>query len=358
MTITVGSGCGENGAQKGTSQSVVNFYNWFDYIDPATLPAFTQETGIKVNYGTFDSDEVLEGKLIAGHSGYDVVVPSYTYFYRQIAAGVFREIDRNKLHNYSQLDPWLLGKLAQVDPGNRYGVPHAWGTTGLGINPDQIRRRMPNAPLESWSLIFDPQIAANLSDCGIAMLDAPGDVVESALIYLRRDPASQDPADLKAAIASIARIQPFVRYFHSSQLVDDLANGEICLALGWSGAVFQAIRANPGLNLRYVIPKEGALVWFDVLAIPADASNADGAHRLIDYMLRPGVAAGFTNTTFYPSGVGNAQPNVDIDLRAEEAVYPAPSVMQRLIATPPVASDFERKRLRLWTAMKAGQTTD
>lgn len=357
VSITIGmtaAGCSD-GTSHDASRPIVNFYNWFDYIDPATLPAFTQETGIKVNYETFESDETLEAKLLAGHSGYDVVVPSSAYFARQIAAGVFHQIDRNRLHNYRELDPFVLSKLAVADPDNRYGVPHAWGTTGLGLNVAQIQARMPDAPLDSWSLIFDPDIARRFRDCGVVMLDSAGDVVPSVLLYLGRDPASRSPVDLEDAIAVVARVQPFIRYFHNSQSTDDLANGEICLALGWSGALFQSIRTSPSLNLRYVIPKEGAAIWFDVMAIPADAHNVDNAYRLIDYMLDPRVAAGFTNTMFYPSGVSTGLDSVNRDVRSEEAVYPSKTSMQRLHASPPETPEYERRRLRLWTLMKAGQ---
>jgi putrescine transport system substrate-binding protein len=357
MLIGFGTaGCGETSEPGERSHGVVNFSNWVDYIHPDTLPDFTRATGIDVNYDTFDADEALEAKLLAGNSGYDVVVPSYTYFQRQIEAGVFREIDRSKLHNYRELDAHLLSQLAVVDPGNRYGVPHGWGTTGLGVNVDRVRNLMPGAALDSWALVFDPDVVRKIQGCGVVMLDSPGDVVPSALNYLGRDPASRSPTDLQDAIATIARVQPFVRYFHSSQYVDDFANGEVCVALGWSGSLFQAIHASPVPNLRYVVPKEGASLWFDVMAIPRDAPNVDNAYRLIDYMLDPGVAADFTNATFYPSGVASAVAGVDEGIRNDEAIYPSPVVMQRLRVDGVESLAYERQRLRLWTAMKAGGT--
>ena len=356
IVALIATGCGDRSATNESADPVVNVYNWFDYIDPAALPAFTHETGVAVNYDTFDSDEILEAKLLAGNSGYDVVVPSYAHFARQISAGVFREIDRSRLPHWHDLDPYVLDKLVIADPGNRYGVPHAWGTTGLGVNVDLIRARMPDAPLDSWALLFDPDIVRRFADCGVVMLDAPGDVVESTLIAIGRDPSSQTPANLDAAFAALKRVRPFVRYFHSSQSVDDLANGEICLALMWSGGVYQSMHANPRLNLKYVIPIEGASLWFDVWAIPADATNVDNAYRFIDYMLRPNAAAGFTNATFYPSGDGPEVDGVDARLRNEAAIYPPSGTRQRLHSPPPETVDYERRRMRLWTELKAGAT--
>ena len=349
--------CDQRESTEQPPQPIVNVYNWYNYVDPAALSAFTGESRIAVNYDTFDSDQILEAKLLAGNSGYDVVVPSYAYFARQIATGVFREIDRNRLPHYREVDPYLLDQLAVADPGNRYGVPHAWGTTGLAVNVDAIRQRMPDAPLDSWALIFDPDTVRHFQDCGVTMLDAPADVVTSMLIFLGRDTSSHTDADLDAAIAAIARVRPYVRYFHSSQSTDDLANGEICLALMWSGDAYQAMHANPQLNLKYVLPKEGAGLWFDVWAIPADATNTDSAYRFIDYMLRPDVAAGFTNATFYASGDGPDHTGVDARLRGEPAIYPPNEIKHRLFSPPPETVEYERRRTRLWTALKAGSST-
>ena len=345
-------GCG-NDRSNAPARAVVNVYNWYNYIDPAVLPAFTGETGIAVTYDTFDSNELLEAKLLAGHSGYDVVVPSYAHFARQRSAGVFREIDRSRLPHWSELDPYVLDKLHIADPGNRYGVPHAWGSTGLAVNVDLIRARMPDAPLDSWALLFDPAIVQRFSDCGVVMLDAPGDVAESALLAIGRDPSVHTDENLDAAFDALARVRPFVRYFHSSQVVDDLANGEVCLALTWSGDAYQSMHANPRRNLEYVVPIEGASMWFDVWAIPADAPNVDNAYRFIDYMLRPNVAAGFTNTTFYRNADAADLQGVDPSLRNDPAIYPPPDALQRMHATPPETVEFERRRMRLWTQLKA-----
>jgi putrescine transport system substrate-binding protein len=333
---------------------VVNFYNWFDYIGPDTLPEFTRDTGIKVNYDVYDSDETFEGKLLAGNTGYDLVVATSTRFARQHAAGLYRALDWNRLPNARELDPYLMEKLGEVDPGNRFGVPHSWGTTGIAYNADRILERMPDAPLDSWALIFDPEVVGRFRDCGVALLDAPGDVVQSALVYLGRDPATEDRDDLRDAIALIAQIRPFIRYFHSSQVFDDLANGEICLAIGWSGSVSLALHSSAGLKLKYVIPKEGSQLWFEVMASPADASHVENAYRLIDHLLTPRIAADFTNTTYYPNAVASALQAVDASIRTEPAVYPSPADRRRLLTLPPETTEYERARLRLWMAMKSG----
>jgi len=348
-------GCGGEPAGPDTSQPIVNFYNWFDYIHPATLSEFTRETGIKVNYDIYESDDVLEGKLLVGNSGYDLVVPTSGRLARQLSAGMYRPLDWDKLPNARELDPYFLEQLAEVDPGNRYGVPHSWGTTGISFNADRVLERMPEAPLDSWSLLFDPDVVKNFDDCGVTLLDSPMDVIPSALIYLGRDPRSQSLEDLEDAIAVIAAIRPYIRYFHQSQFVDDLANGEICLALGWSGAVAKAMHESAGLNLRYIVPKEGGLLWFEVMVIPADAPHIENSYRLIDHLLRPRVAADFTNATYYPSAVTAAVDGVDAALRADTAIYPPASVRERLTTLPSETPEYARQRLRLWTSMKAGE---
>lgn len=354
LALCVMAACGED---TGPSRPVVNMYGWFDDVNPEALPDFTRETGIDVVHDVYDSSEVLEGKLLAGHSDYDLVFPGTNVLGKLGAAGLFLELDRSKLHNYQGLDPYLLAKLAEVDAGNRYGVPYSWGTNGIGIDVERLLARMPSAPLDSWALMFDSAVVRHFQDCGIALLDSPGDVIPVVLNYLGRDPGSQDETDLRDAIAVMAGIQPFVRYFHSSQLFDDFANGEICMAFGWSGSLYRSLRIDVDRQLRYVIPKEGTLVWFESMAIPADAPNIENAYRLIDHLLEPRIAAGFTNTMFYPSGVTAATEMVDIALREAPAVYPPAAVMQRLFVDSVLTAAYERKRLRLWTAMKAGNSS-
>lgn len=360
LCLIVGlSACGDKAASHVEARGeTVNFYNWFNDVNPDALAEFTRATGIAVVHDVYDSDEVLEGKLLAGHSNYDLVVPGASAFAKQLTAGVYLALDHTKLHNYRELDPSLMAKLAAMDPDNRFGIPYSWGTTGLGLNVDRILARMPDAPLDSWALFFDPDVVRKFQDCGVALLDSPGDVMPIALNYLGRNPESLSETDLDDAVALIARIQPFVRYFHSSQLFDDLANGEVCLILGWSGSVIQSRQAGEGLNLRYVIPKEGAPIWFEVMAVPADAPHIENAYRLIDHLLSPHTAAGFTSALFYQSAVTSAAALVDPAVLDDPAVYPPPAVMSRLFLDIAArVPDYERLRLRKWIAMKAGQAT-
>jgi putrescine transport system substrate-binding protein len=348
-------GCGESADQAGARDRVVNFYNWSDYIDEQTLPAFTAETGIRVRYDVYDSNDVLEGKLLAGNTGYDIVVPTGNFFEVQRKAGLFRPLDKDKLANYGNLDPDILAKIAPLDPGNEYAIPYAWGTNGLGINLAKVRERIPDAPLDSWDLLFDPEHASRLADCGISLLDAADEVNEIALNYLGYDHDSSDLDELREAMEMVGRIRPYVRYFHSSQYIDDFANGEVCLVLGWSGDLYQAMNdALPGLELDYVIPKEGTIVWFDLLAIPADAPNPDNAHALIDYLLRPEVAARITNHTYFANGNRASFALQDEAISGDPAIYPPPEVMARLFPNPVKAADYVRARNRLWTQIKTG----
>ena len=257
-------------------------YNWSDYIAEDTIPNFTKQTGIPVTYDVFDSNEVLEGKLLAGHTGYDVVVPSSYFLSRQIQAGVFQKLDKAMIPNMKGLDPHLMAELAKVDPGNEYGVPYMWGTTGIGYNVDAVKKALgADAPTDSWKLVFDPKYASKLKSCGVAFLDAPTDVMPAALHYLGLDPNSKNPADYEKAFKMLQKVRPYIRYFNSSQYINDLANGNICVAIGWSGDVFQARdradEAKNGVKVAYVIPKEGAQLWFDMLAVPADAPHPQEA---------------------------------------------------------------------------------
>ncbi len=334
---------------------VVNFYNWSDYIAEETLPDFEAATGIKVNYDVFDSNDVLEGKLLAGNTGYDIVVPTNNFFEVQRAAGLFRPLDKDKLPNYRHLDPEILAKLEPQDPENRFAIPYAWGTNGLGINVDKVRERLPDAPLDSWDLLFKPEYVSQLQDCGVTVLDASDEVNEIILNYLGYDTQSTDEAELQEAIALMTQIRPYIRYFHSSQYIDDFANGEVCLVLGWSGDLYQAMDdAEEGMDLRYVIPKEGTIIWFDLLAIPADAPHPDNAHALINYLMDPEVAAGNTNATFFPGGNRDALDMVNPEIRNDPAIYPPPEVMARLFPNPAKPPEYARLRNRLWTSVKTG----
>ena len=333
----------------------VNVYSWANYVDEETVPSFAAQTGIKVHYDVMDSNGVLEGKLLTGKSGYDVVVPSLNSFGPQIEGGLYQPIPKAKLKNYGNLDPAVMKQLNVVDPGNVYGVPFMWGTTGIAFNVEKIKARMPDAPLDSWGLIFDPAIVAKFKDCGVVLVDGSDDVLESALIYLGGDPNSEKAEDLQAATEVVRRIQPFVRYFHSTSYIDDLANGEICLALGWSGDVYGAMRsARAGVKIEYRIPIQGAIMWIDSMAIPKDAPHPEAAAKWIDYLLDPAVVARISNTSFYANANEASLPLLDPAVRDNPVIYPSKAVLERLIAVKPQSQNFVRMRNRAWTEVKAG----
>ncbi|MGL4472930.1 MAG: polyamine ABC transporter substrate-binding protein, partial [Shewanella sp.] len=273
------------------AEEVVRVYNWSDYIAPGVLQDFQKETGIRVIYDVFDSNEVLEAKLLSGRSGYDLVAPTNHFLAKQTQAGAFMPLDKSKLSNYSNLNPVLMQQLEAADPGNQYGIPYLWGTTGLGYNLAKVQQALgSDAKVDSLALIFDPANAQKLASCGISFLDSPDEMIPHALLYLGLDPNSTSRADYQKAGDLLASVRPYVRYFHSSKFVTDLANGDICMAFGFSGDIFQAAaradEASTGQDVHYAIPKEGANLWFDMLAIPSDAQNSDNAHQLLNYLMR------------------------------------------------------------------------
>ena len=338
---------------------VVNVYNWSDYIDATILTDFTKETGIKVVYDTYDSNEIVETKLLTGGSGYDVVVSSGPFLARQIQAGVFQKLDKSKLPNLSNMWPDIMSRLAQYDPGNAHAVNYMWGTTGIGYNIDKVKAALGDMPLDSWDVLFKPENAAKLKDCGINIVDSPDEVLPVALNYLGKAPNSKDKADLEAAAAVFAKIRPYVRTFNSSSYINDLANGDICISIGWSGDVLQArnraTEAKNGVKVGYVIPKQGTSVFFDNLAIPADAKHVEEAHAFIDYLMRPEVIARSTN--FIQSANGNlaSQKFVDDAIVKNPSVYPNEETFKRLFAITPSGPKEQRITTRLWTQMKTGQ---
>jgi putrescine transport system substrate-binding protein len=340
-------------------EQVVNVYNWSDYIDPAMLEKFTAETGIKVNYDVFDSNEVLETKLLAGNTGYDVVVPTASFLERQIKAGVFRKLDRSKLPNWSNLDPEILQRVALHDPGNEHAVVHMWGTDGIGYNESKIKAIMRDAPVDSMNIVFDPKIISKFKDCGVSVLDAPSDVVSVALAFLGKDPNSQDPADLKLVEERLMAIRPYIRMIHSSQYIDALANGEICLAFGWSGDVLQARdraeEAGQGNVIKYAVPKEGTIIWFDMYAIPADAPHPDTAHAFINFMMTPEVAAANSNFVNFATGNAASLPLVDEAVRNDPGIYPPPEVMAKLFPDLSETDEYTRLLNRTWTRFTTGK---
>jgi putrescine transport system substrate-binding protein len=346
------------------AERVVNFYNWSDYIAPSVLEDFTKQTGIKVRYDTFDSNDTLEAKLLAGNSGYDVVVPTAYFLARQIEAGIFLKLDKAKLPNLVNAWPEITDRLARYDPGNRYAVNYMWGTTGIGYNVKAARQILgANVPsgelLDSWNDVFDPARIAKFADCGIHMLDSSDDIVSAALHDLKLDPNSSDPADLQKAADLLTKIRPYVRKFHSSEYLNGLATGEICLAVGFSGDIKQAQKraaeAKSSVEVGYSIPKEGAQLWFDVFAIPRDAPDPDEAHALINYLLKPEVAATNTNFISYANGNLASQKFIDKSILDDPTIYPDAAVMAKLYTIS--AHDQRTQRLinRLWTRIKTGR---
>jgi putrescine transport system substrate-binding protein len=340
-------------------ERVLNIYNWTDYIDPAAVEQFTAETGIKVRYDVFDSLETLEGKLLAGHSGYDIVVPSNEpTFSRLIRAGALAEIDRSKVPNWTNLDPVLMQRVETSDPGNRHGAIYLWGTIGLGVIPDRIAKLAPDAPQDGWDLLFKPENARRIAKCGITMMDSAIDVIPSVLKYLGKSPDSTDPADLAAVERTLMAIRPYIRAFASGGALEALATGETCLALDYSGDVVQAAaRAGEdkrGVVVRYVAPKQGAEVGFDMLAIPADAPHKAEALAFIDFVLRPPVMAGITNVVRYPNAVPASLPMVRADLKADPNVFPTPGQMAGFFTITAIPQAAERVRTRMWARFKAG----
>ena len=340
-------------------EKVLNVYNWSDYIAEDTIANFEQQTGIKVNYDVFDSNEVLETKLLAGKTGYDVVVPSASFLERQIKAGVFMTLDKSKLPNLANMDPEIMQRVGLHDPNNAHSVPYLWGTTGIGYNPDKVKAALGVDTIDSWETIFKPENAAKLKDCGLVMLDAPTEVFDSALIYLGKDPNSESEADLDAARDLMMGVRPYVRYFHSSQYINDLANGEICVALGWSGDILQAqargAEAATPVNVAYTIPKEGAIVWFDMLAIPADAPHPDNAHKFINYIMEPAVIAAISNYVAYANGNAASFELVDEAVRTDPSVYPSPEVKAKLYPSLAESQEYSRLSNRAWTTVRTGQ---
>jgi len=342
----------------GKPGATLNIYNWSDYIDPALIDQFSRETGIKVRYDTFDSNEVLETKVLQGQTGYDIVVPSNHNLPRYIAAGAIQPLDKAKLPGLANLDPGVMGHMAAFDPGAKYAVPYMQGAIGLGYNVEAVTKRLGAAP-DSWSVVFDPAKLAKLKDCGVYFLDAAEDMYAIALNYLGKDPNSHDPADYAAATNLLLKVRPYVRKFHSSAYIDALANGDICLAIGYSGDVLQAksraAEAKNGVKLGYAIPKEGSQVWYDLFVIPADAPDKDAAYKFLGFMLRPEVIARASNYTKYANANAAAAPLVDPVIRNDPAAYPPPELAKRLFVTTTKDQALLREVNRQWTRVLTGQ---
>ena len=340
-------------------EKVVNVYNWFDYIEPSALEKFTAETGIKVNYDTYESNEVLETKLLTGNTGYDVVVPSNTYLERQIKAGALSKLDRSQLPNWKNLDLVILNRVATNDPENQYAVNYMWGTNGIGYNEQMVQAIMPDAPVDSWSLVFEPEFASKFKDCGIALLDSPADVVPLVLIYLGKDPNSETDEDLMLAEKKLMAVRPYIRLIHSSAPTDALANGEICISVNWNGLVLQARdrAAEAGLDhvIKYSVPKEGTISWFDMLAIPKDAPHRDSAHAFINFLQRPDIAAANSNFIKYANGNALSRELIDEAVRMDPSIYPSAEIQSRIFVDTAESEDYARRLMRSWTRFVAGK---
>jgi putrescine transport system substrate-binding protein len=361
-----GAGKGGNGSSSAASanqadsgEKVVNIYNWADYIDPGVLKDFEAKTGIKVNYDVFDSNEVLETKLLAGSTGYDVVVPTANFLERQVKAGVFQKLDKSRLPNLKNVDPDILKRIAVQDPGNQYGVNYLWGTSGIGYNAAKIKERMADAPLDSWRMLYDPAIVSKFKDCGVSVFDTPSEVVSTVLVFLGKNANSLSPDDLAQAEKVLVSIRPYLRYVDSSRYIEDLANGETCLALGWSGDVLQARDrahdAGKGIEIKYSLPKEGGIIFFDMLAIPADAPHAGNALTFINYLLQPDVAARNSNLIRYANSVSASRPLLSEKVRDDPNIYPPQDVMAKLVPNLAQPPDYTRLLTRTWTRFKTGQ---
>jgi putrescine transport system substrate-binding protein len=354
------SGSGDQAAAGApNSGKVVNLYIWSDYLAPNTLPDFEKDTGIKVNVSYFDANETLETKLLAGSSGFDVVVPTASYFERQIKAGVYLTLDKSKLPNLKNMDPELMQRVSQHDPGNAHGVIYMWGTNGIGYNEKMVRQLMPDAPLDSWRLVFDPAVASKLQKCGISVLDSPAEMLRVVLSYLGRDPNSQKPEDAAAAEETLLKIRPYIRNINSSEYIEALANGDLCVAVGYNGDILQARDrardANKGVEVQYIVPKEGSILWFDMLAIPKDAPHPDAAYAYLNYIMQPKVTADITNFKRFANANAASTPFVLDSVKNDPGIYPPPQLRQKLAVQLADSPDQTRAITRLWQKFKTGQ---
>jgi putrescine transport system substrate-binding protein len=338
----------------------LHIYNWSDYIAEDTIAKFEEATGINVVYDVYDSNEVLEAKMMAGASGYDIVVPTGDFMQRQIAAGVYTKFDKSKLPNLANMDPTIMAIAAGFDENNDHSAVYLWGTTGIGYNIGAVKERLgDDAPTNSWALVFDPANAAKLADCGITMLDAPTEIIPAAMNFLGLNPRSKDKADIEAGAALLKTIQPYVRYFHSSQYINDLANGDVCVSVGWSGDIFQArdraAEAENGNDIAYVIPDEGALMWFDNLVIPSDAPNPDAAYKFINFVMDAQISADITNYVWYANGNAASLPLVDPEISGDTGIFPTDGAKAKGWIAVVYGSKVDRIINRAWTTVKTGR---
>ena len=343
------------------SAKEVRVYNWSDYIDQSVIDQFEESTGIKVIYDVFDSNEVLEGKLLAGSTGYDVVSPSIEYLGRQVQAGIHLKLSKDLIPNLKNLDPKMMEMLSTMDPDNRYAIPYLWGTTGIGYNRAAVDEIMgKDFKMNTFDILFKPELIKNFEQCGIAFLDAPSEVFKAALFYIGKDPNTKDPSDYRGeAYELLKSIRPFIRYFHSSKYINDLANGEICLVFGWSGDILQAgdraKEVENGINIDYQIPKEGAQMWVDMMSIPNDAPNSENAHLFLNFILKPEVMAMISNKVKFPNGIPDSKKFISKDILDNRAIYPDQDILNKLFIAEIANPQVDRVMTRQWINIKTGQ---
>jgi putrescine transport system substrate-binding protein len=350
---------GAAAARPAGEEKVLNLYIWNDYLADDTISNFEKETGIKVSVSNYGSNEELDAKLAPGNAGYDIVVPSASSYERQIKAGYYQKLDKSQLPNLKNMDPDIEARLAMHDPGNEYAVLHMWGTTGIGYNTGKVKEAMPNAPLDSWKLVFDPNTVKNFRKCGVAVLDSATEMYSMTLASLGKDPNSQKPEDLDAATNAMVAVRPYIRYFDTQRMISDLANGEVCLAVGYNGDILQArdraVENKTNQEIAYSIPKEGTIIWFDSYLIPKDAPHPKNAHAFINYMLRPEVIAAVSNKVKYPNGNAAATQYVDKAVLEDPSVYPPQEIKVKLV--PDLADTEETTRImtRGWQKVTTGK---
>ncbi len=339
-------------------EKVLNVYNWSDYIAADTISSFEKDFGVKVNYDLYDSTEIVEAKLLSGHTGYDVVFHSFRYSSRLIPIGVYQPLDVSLLPLLGNLDPWVLGMMEDYDPGNRFGIPYMRGTTGFAYNVEMIEARMPDAPVGSAAMLFDPDVVSRFADCGVSLLDEPTDVIPMVMLYLGYDPNSMDPAHMAAAEAQLKSVRPYIRYFSSAKMTNDLPNGEICVAMSWSGEYAQAEKAaaevGADIRLAYTAPEEGSLLWFDGIFIPNDAPHSDLAHLFLNYLLRPDVIGDISNATFYANANSASYRFVWPEITGNAAIYTPLADRDRFDVGVIYGPKQERIRTRVWSRVKTG----
>ena len=339
-------------------EKILNIYNWADYIGENTISEFEAETGIHVNYDVYEATTSAEAKLLAGDTGYDLVLHSIRYAIRLFEVGVFQPLDKDKLPLWDNLDPWVLDQMADFDPGNSYGAPYMWGTTGYSWNVDMVRERWPDAPVDSARMLFDPAVVSRFADCGVTLLDDPTDVIPMAMQYNGHDIDSIEPADLEQAEETLGAVRPYIRYFSSGKMINDLPNREVCVAMSWSGDFLQAeARAREvgrDINLAYTVPKEGTTLWFDALLIPSDAPHPGNAHLFLNFLMRPKVIADISNLVGYANGNQASMPYLDARIRDNPAAYPPMSDREGWRIGRIMGPKEERVRTRIWARVKAG----